>query len=98
MNSLIYLPEEFIRKATNTFIKHLFLISVLLFNLAVSISALGIPKQDKKDDVKLNKLLSALEKSNFSISAKIYYGDEDETEVPVKAEFYLLDKSLIEIL
>lgn len=86
------------RITKRAFIKFLSLISVLLFNLTLSESALGIQNQDKADDGKFNKLLSSIERSNFSISAKIFYGDEDETEIPVKANFYLLDKSLIEIL
>lgn len=37
-------------------------------------------------------------KSFIMINANIYYGAEDEKAVPVETEFYLLDKSAIEIL
>lgn len=54
--------------------------------------------QRNSDEVKINKLFTSLEKSDFRISAKIYYGNEDEIEIPVNSEFHLLDKSLIAIL
>lgn len=37
-------------------------------------------------------------KSSLAVAANIYFGDQDEETHPVETEFYLLDKSLIEIL
>lgn len=68
------------------------------FILFCNLPASGAVNQQKSDDIKPMSLLSLLEKANLRISARIYYGDEDEEEVPVKTEFYLLDKSVVEIL
>lgn len=37
-------------------------------------------------------------RTTLSINAQIYFGDQDEEAYPIETEFYLLDKSLIEIL
>ncbi|HSK70542.1 MAG TPA: hypothetical protein VK892_02520 [Pyrinomonadaceae bacterium] len=58
----------------------------------------GAAYQQKSDVLKPGKIISLFEKANFTISAKIYYGDQDEEEVAIKTEFYLLDKSVVEIL
>lgn len=78
-------------------IKTLFLIFCLfLFLDALPLNA-GAHRRET-DDIKTGKMISLFEKANFSISAKIYYGDQYEEEVPVNAKFYLLDKSVVEIL
>lgn len=73
-----------------------FLHSVFSTLLLFSMNAAAV--QRNSDEVKINKLFTSLEKSDFRISAKIYYGNEDEIEIPVNSEFHLLDKSLIAIL
>jgi hypothetical protein len=46
------------------------------------------------DDVKP----TALHNAALSVSARIYYGDEDEEQTPVSASFYLLRRSAVDIL
>ena len=37
-------------------------------------------------------------KTSLTVDARIYFGDQDEEEYAIETEFYLLDKSLVEIL
>lgn len=70
------------------------LIVCLLTSLPFSAFAHRRPAEDIKPEV----LIRSLEKADFTLSAKIYFGYEDETEVPVEGEFYLLDQSPAAIL
>ncbi len=47
-----------------------------------------------RDDVKA----SALQNTTLTVSANIYYGDEDEEQTPVSAGFYLLRRSAVDVL
>lgn len=48
----------------------------------------------RRDDTKA----SAFQSAALTVSANIYYGDEDEEQSPVSTRFYLLPASAVEIL
>lgn len=47
------------------------------------------------DDVKPATLL---DKAELSVSAQVYLGDQDQIRQPLEVDFYLLDRSIVEIL
>ena len=55
-------------------------------------------RQPKSDDVKPDKFLALLENATVTIDARIFYGEEDQEKIPIAGKFYLLNKSIIEIL
>lgn len=70
----------------------------LLCILVSQVSAGFSSRQPKFDDIKPDKFLALLENATVTINAKISYGEEDQEKIPIAGKFYLLDKSIIEIL
>ena len=71
---------------------------LLVFSLLLSINSLSL---NAGASVSRSALIgSALlpRRDSFAVRAQIYYGDQDEEAVAVEADFYLLDRSVIEIL
>lgn len=69
----------------NLFLSVLFLLSLSMIGFA------AFPKSADKKPL-------ALKNANITISANIFYGNEDEMKTPISAKFYLLRKSLVKIL
>lgn len=70
---------------------NVFIVLTLLF---LSVSA----RTYQTEDIKINALVDGLVNFDFSVSARIYFGYEDETNTPVTGKFYLLDESVVTIL
>lgn len=66
-------------------IKSLIIVCALLF---LPISALA--NRHKSDDIKASELISSLEKASFTISANIYFGDEDEEKIPIEGKLLFI--------
>lgn len=71
---------------------------LLVFSLLLSINSLSL---DAGASVSRSGLISSAflpRRDSLAVRAQIYYGDQDEEAVAVEADFYLLDRSVIEIL
>lgn len=71
---------------------------LLVFSLLLSINS---PSLNAGASVSRSALIgSALlpRRDSLTVRAQIYYGDQDEEAVAVEADFYLLDRSVVEIL
>lgn len=71
-----------------------FLISNLILSLSVE-QVIGGGRVYRSETVAVPL---ALRRDSLTLRAQIYYGDQDEETVAVEADFYLLDRSVIEIL
>lgn len=67
---------------------------LLLVLFFVSFPATGYAARKSRDDVKP----SAFQDAALLVSANVHYGAEDEESVPVSADFYLLNKNMVDIL
>lgn len=66
-----------------------------IFALLLLLPAATFAGRTASDDVKPATLL---DKSELSVSAQVYLGDQDQIRQPLKTDFYLLDRSIVEIL
>ena len=70
----------------------------LLICLMLLLPLFALANRHKADDIKPVDLSDSLSKAEFNITAAIYFGTRSETRIPVIADFYLFDHSVVQIL